>query len=61
VNIEMNDFVGNILKIRFTPAVRSCYQVLALTPMHAYLRRCCATLGTSDAETSLLSTAYCIE
>ena len=30
VNIKMNDFVGNILQIRFTPAVTSCYPVHAL-------------------------------
>ena len=27
VNIKMNDFVGNILQISFTPTVASCYQV----------------------------------
>jgi len=58
----MNDFVGKILQNKFYAC---CYILLSgtrpkrrCTPI--YLGRCYATLGVTDAETSLLLTAYCI-
>jgi len=59
----MNDSVGKILQTKFY----ACCYILLLdtrperrcTPI--YLRRCYVTLGVTDAETSLLLTAYCIE
>ena len=63
MNIKMNNFVGNIPQISFTPVVTSCYQEHALNADvgFTYLRTCYATLSATGAETSLLFTVYCIE
>jgi len=59
VNKITNDFVGNILQIRFTPTVTSCYHVHAEAHLLSAAQLC--YLDATGAETSLLLTAYCIE
>ena len=61
MSIKMNDFVKNILQIRFMPAVTFCYHEHALNAGAHLSRRCYATLGATRAEIWLLSTAYCME
>jgi len=58
VNVEINDFVRNILRSKFH---LWCYILLSGTRWctHAYLRRGYATIGATGAETSLLLNAYC--
>ena len=51
MNNKMNDFVGNICKMSFTPTVTSCYQVHADALLSAAL---VFYLDATGAETSTL-------
>jgi len=53
--------LGVFRKIRFTPAVKSCYEVHALNADAHLPAALLRYLGATGVETSLLLTVYCIE